>query len=294
MEELEEYARTLEASGDYRVLRRLTQRKSIEIPDEVVTRRGLFVDVETTGLDPSKHEIIELAMVPFSYGLDGKIYSLGEPFQKMRQPLRAIPAEITAITGIDDSMVAGAKIDPQEVAAFAAGSVLIIAHNAEFDRRFLERFSDVFASVAWACSMTQIDWIGEGYQGFKLSYLANDAGFFYERHRATSDCLAAIELLARPLARSGRLALTELLERARRPTWRVWAESAPFDTKDLLKARSYRWNADANGRPRAWYIDVLEAELETELEFLKNEVFRRDVNIPKSRIDAYNRFSERV
>lgn len=292
--ELEYYARVLEASGDYRVLRRLKTRPQLPVPDGIATRRGLFVDVETTGLDPTRHEIIELAMVPFVYGLDGIIYAVEEPFHRLRQPSQPIPMEITALTGIDDAMVANQKIDPSEVMEFADGAVLIIAHNAAFDRRFLERFCKSFTSTAWACSMTQIDWANEGHEGLKLSYLATGAGFFYEGHRASHDCLAALELLAQPLQKSGRLALTELLERARIPTWRIWAENSPFDLKDNLKARGYRWNGDGNGMPRAWYIDVVDEQREPELEYLKNEVYRREIKLPIFRIDAYNRFSERI
>ncbi len=106
--------------------------------------------------------------------------------------------------------------------------------------------------------------------------------------------MAAIELLARPLARSGRLAMMELLERARAPTWRVWAENAPFDMKNVLKARGYRWNGDANGKLRAWYIDVADAHREAEISFLSSEIYRREVALPIFRVDAYSRFSERA
>ncbi|WP_256837860.1 3'-5' exonuclease [Sphingopyxis sp. KK2] len=293
-DDLETYARALEASGEFRILRRLSKREAVPVPEGVATRRGLFVDVETTGLDPSQDEIIELAMVPFIYGLDGEIYEIEAPFHRLRQPSRPIPTEITALTGIDDAMVANAVIDPLEVANFIEEAVLVIAHNAAFDRRFLERFCESFTKVAWACSMTQVDWSSAGHEGLKLSYLASGAGFFYDRHRASHDCLAALELLARPLVESGRPAFAELLERARAPTWRIWAEDAPFDMKDALKSRGYRWNGDPNGKPRAWYVDVAEARRETEFEYLKNEIYGRDVTLPMYRIDAYNRFSDRV
>ncbi|HQR88707.1 MAG TPA: exonuclease domain-containing protein, partial [Caulobacter sp.] len=65
-------ARTLEASGTYRVLRRLSPHVTVAPPSGQLTRQGLVVDVETTGLDAARHEIIELAMVPFTYGLDGQ------------------------------------------------------------------------------------------------------------------------------------------------------------------------------------------------------------------------------
>lgn len=104
---LKAMAELLEKSGDYRVLRKLSQTPVVEASDG-----GLFVDVETTGLDPTSDEIIELAMTPFAYGSDGRITEIGESFEGLREPAIPIPAHITAITGIDDAMVAGQNIDP--------------------------------------------------------------------------------------------------------------------------------------------------------------------------------------
>ena len=73
----------LEETGDYRVLRRLAPQRSSPPPAGVPTRLGLFVDVETTGLDPVRDEIIELALVPFTYGLDGQIFGIGQPFNQL-------------------------------------------------------------------------------------------------------------------------------------------------------------------------------------------------------------------
>lgn len=292
--DLESVAAMLEASGDYRVLRRLTPRPSKNATLAESVRHGLFVDIETTGLDVRRDEIIELAMVPFTYSTVGELYSVGDAFEQLRQPSKPISPEITALTGITDAMVEGRSIDPNEVATFAAPAGLVIAHNAAFDRRFLERFSEVFITKPWACSMSEIDWVGEGYEGTKLAYLAAGAGFFYERHRATHDCLAAIELLARRHPSSGRTGLQQLLERARQPSWRIWAENSPFDFKDVLKTRGYRWNGEGGGGPRAWYIDVPAEQKDAELNFLKVEVYQGEVDLLVRRIDAYDRFSTRV
>lgn len=286
-------AAALEASGQYRVLRKMQPRSRVEDPDGSTTRLGLFVDVETTGLDPTRHEIIELAMVPFTYAVDGRIFEIGEAFHQLRQPSEPIPPEITAITGITDDLVAGRVIDPADVAHFAAPAALVVAHNAAFDRRFMERFCETFTTKPWACSMSQVPWAEEGFEGVKLSYLASGAGFFYDKHRAVHDCLAAVELLSRPLPKSGQRGLAQLLERARRPTWRIWAENAPFDLKDVLKARGYRWNSEHGGAPRAWYIDVEECDREAELAFLHAEIYRREIDLLTRRIDAHDRFSDR-
>ncbi|CUW37151.1 conserved protein of unknown function（contain Ribonuclease H-like domain& len=170
-DEHEVMAAALEATGDYRVLRRLVPRQHITQPDGSKARQGIFLDLETTGLDPVKDEIIEMAMVPFTYSLDGRVFEVQAAFQSLRQPADPIPAEITKLTGITDEMVAGKNIDPDEVAAFMAPAALIIAHNAAFDRKFAERFCPSFSTKPWACSMSQVDWAAEGFEGTKLGYL---------------------------------------------------------------------------------------------------------------------------
>ncbi|ONG55834.1 DNA polymerase III subunit epsilon [Pseudoroseomonas deserti] len=290
---LEAMAEQLAASGDYRVLRRISPRAPVTPPEGVPVRQGIVLDLETTGLDPAQDEIIEFAMLPFTYGLDGTLYSVGEPFNRLRQPSKPIPPAITRLTGLTDAMVAGQVLDPAEVRRFAEPAALVIAHNAGFDRRFAERFSDIFAIKPWACSLTQVDWKAEGFEGSKLGYLAMKLGLFFEGHRAHHDCQATLEILARPLPASGIPALARLLETARRPSFRLWAEGAPFEVKDRLKARGYRWNGDNNGQPRAWWIDLDETALEAEQAFLEAEVYGQTPRVPVKRLTALDRFSER-
>ena len=291
--ELDAMADALVESGNYRIQRRIRPRPKIEAPAGIALKLALFVDVETTGLDHQTDEIIELAIVPFTYGPDGHIYEVKDPFQRFHQPKKPISAEITRLTGITDEMVAGHAIDPTEVEAFAPDAVLVIAHNASFDRRFLEKLAPGFALKAWACSQSQIDWAGEGIEGTRLSYLVAGVGYFYEKHRAVNDCLAAIELLAAPLPVSAVTGLTHLLENARKPTWRIWAENSPFDLKDVLKARGYRWNPDGTPFPKAWFIDVLDGDHDAEICFLQKEIYQREVQLLTRKIDAFNRFSDR-
>jgi DNA polymerase-3 subunit epsilon len=292
---LESMAEALEASGAYRVLRRIAAASS-DAP-RLVPRPGarlaVFLDLETTGLDPRGAEVIELAMTPFLYDQEGRVLTVGASFQAFNEPSAPIPEEVTAITGITDDMVRGARIDPGAVAGFLADAALVIAHNAGFDRVFAEKLDPVFAQKPWACSMSQIDWRAEGLDGRKLDYLAFKSGLFYDGHRAENDCLAAIELLSRPLPRSGRPALLALLERARRPTVQIFAEGAPFDLKEVLKARGYRWNGEANGRPRAWWTEADEGDLETEIAFLEAEIYHRPSEALVRRVSAWERFSDR-
>jgi len=141
--------------------------------------------------------------------------------------------------------------------------------------------------------MSQVDWAAEGFEGTKLGYLLAGFGLFHDGHRATDDCLAAIEILARSMPVSGVPAMGKLLENGRATTCRVWAENSPFDLKDALKTRGYRWSDGSDGRPRSWYIDVTEDQLQTEKDFLVREIYQREIDIPVVRITAADRFSVR-
>jgi DNA polymerase III subunit epsilon len=112
------------------------------------------------------------------------------------------------------------------------------------------------------------------------------AGFFHQAHRAVDDCHALLEILAFELPTTKTPALAVLLERARKKTMRLWAEQSPFDLKDALKRRDYRWSDGSNGRPRSWYVD--------EIAFLRDVIYLRDVEPRLQTLTAFDRFSVRA
>ncbi|MGM4894293.1 3'-5' exonuclease [Tardiphaga sp. 839_C3_N1_4] len=287
-------ADTLARSTDYRVLRRLVPRTEFAPANGLPTRSGILLDVETTGLDQVRDEVIELAMIKFDYLPDGSITRVADIFTAFNEPSRPIPPEITELTGITDEIVAGHRIDPDAVAAFADDAVIVIAHNAGFDRKFSERYWPVFQHKAWGCSATEVDWRKHGFDGSRLGYLLAGAGFFHQAHRAIDDCHALLEILAFELPDLGAPALAVLLERARKKTMRVWAEQSPFDLKDELKRRGYRWSDGSDGRPKSWYIDVEESKEASEIEFLRKTIYMRDVEPRVQALSAMSRFSVRA
>jgi len=286
-------AEALANSGDYRVLRRLVRREAFALSNGQPTKTAVLIDVETTGLDQQKDEIIELGMVKFDYLPDGRIVSLRDTFTSFNEPSVPIPLEVKALTGITDEMVAGHRIDQEAVSSFVDDAVIVIAHNSGFDRKFAERYWPVFERKAWGCSATEIEWRKHGFEGSRLGYLLNGAGFFHQAHRAVDDCHALLEILALELP-TGTTALAALLERARKKTMRVWAEQSPFDLKDSLKRRGYRWSDGSDGRPKSWYVDVDESKLEDEITFLKTEIYLGDVEPRLQTLTAFDRFSIRA
>lgn len=137
--DLENIAKKLEASEDYKVLRRLNIGSHFQPQQGGETFRAIYLDLETTGLNPDLDEIIEIGMVPFTYGTEGQIYSVEAPYSKLREPSEPLSEEVTKVNNITNDMVSGKAIDPNEVFDFVKKAGLIIAHNANFDRVFLEK-----------------------------------------------------------------------------------------------------------------------------------------------------------
>ena len=154
-DELTQMARALENSGEYRILRRLVPRDVFgPRPDSEPIKIGVLLDVETTGLNAKTDEVIELGMVKFAYCPDGRVVRVIDCFGALNETATPIPAEITALTGITNDMVANKQIDAAAVSTFIADANIVIAHNANFDRKFAERHLPQFAHKHWGCSVT--------------------------------------------------------------------------------------------------------------------------------------------
>ena len=286
-------AATLDADDNYRVLRRLQDRPTYNDDDGSEKILGIYLDVECTGLDYTKDSIIELGMIRFEFSREGKIFRILETFDEYEDPGIPIPENITTLTGITDEMVSGKHIDDEAVSKFIAEAGIVIAHNASFDRKFMEKRFPVFEEKSWGCSQREVPWREEDIESAKLEYIAYRSGFFYEGHRADIDCLAGIEILSHPLPKSQKLPLTLLLENARKTTYVVWAVGSPFESKDRLKERGYRWNGGEDGRPKSWYKEVDQVDQAAEVEFLKAEIYQRAVEPKIDKVTAFERYSGR-
>jgi len=291
---LEQMARSLVESGNYRVSSRLELQTEYHPPDDIPKLIAAVVDVETSGTNPDRDKIIELGICLFEYERqNGWIYKVLGSLEWFEDPGSPIPPEITKITGITDEMVAGHRIDERAANDLLDRVVLVIAHNADFDRRFLEKRLPVFAKKHWACSRADIDWKAEGVRSSALEFVAYSLGFFHDGHRALNDCRATVHALAQRLPGTGRLALQALLEKARLPTWRIWARDAAIEKKNVLKARGYSWSPGEFGRPKCWYRDVSDADKAAEVAWLRANVMEPHQGVWALRITARGRYSDR-
>jgi DNA polymerase-3 subunit epsilon len=97
--------------------------------------REIILDTETTGLDPaSGHRIVEIGCVELFNAIP-----TGETFHAYLDPERDIPEEAFRVHGLSAKFLAGKPVFAKIAEDFLSflGDAKIIAHNAEFDMRFI-------------------------------------------------------------------------------------------------------------------------------------------------------------
>jgi len=103
--------------------------------------RFVAFDFETTGLSAATDRVVEIGAVAFRVReRDGQWSQVEEGrYETLVNPGRPIPAEVSAIHGIDDLAVSSApafRDAARDFIPFIDGSILV-AHNAPFDMGFL-------------------------------------------------------------------------------------------------------------------------------------------------------------
>lgn len=289
--EVERARRLLLADGRFRVLERValpTRRVSLG-PTEG-SWIGVCLDTETTGLDPANDAIIELALRRFRFTSTGEIVALDAPFAWLEDPGRPLDPAVSRLTRLSDADLAGRTIDDAAAVELMLSAALVVAHHSRFDRPFVEKRLPAVAGLRWSCSMEEVGWAEAGYEGRALRWLLDQAGFFYEAHRAGDDVDALIELLRHRFS-DGSTVLSHVVAGARRTGWLVRASGAHYDRKDVLRRRGYFWN----GASGEWMREVADELLDDERGWLRLEVYSpghqpRASGPTVDRIDASSRY----
>ena len=179
------------------------------------------LDVETTGLDPARDRVIELACVPFLPDGQGG-FAAGEPWVTLINPQVDIPPKITELTGITALDLQGAP-DPWTAFTELAeriGDKPVVAHNAFFDLAFIRyegfrtatdadpriKFNPPLVDTLALARLLvpQLD-------NHKLNTVAAHLGLRQDRHhRADDDARVCGEIFARLFAKSGADSLAAL------------------------------------------------------------------------------------
>lgn len=264
--EHENAARHLETDDNYRVLRAVPHPFS-SMPNGAPSDAKCIciIDLETSGLDPDRDKVIELALMMVFVDDDGEIVAHFGPLSWKEDPGVPLEPSITMLTGLANQHLTGHQIPDDFVVGMLSRADVLVAHNAPFEIAWLERRYPAIAGKPWACSMRDLPWLELGLDGHAQTSLLMQHGWFSPAHRAAADVWSLFWLLQE--ARTGWLKgppkthLQRLLEAAGRTTISLEARGAPYDAKDRLKARAYRWHA---GPPKFWAkeLDPLAVEHE--------------------------------
>lgn len=225
----------------------------------------LLLDTETTGLDPAKERVIEVAVARY----DIEHATVVESFASL---ITAPDNDAEHINRIPAGFLPGApEARPvwERVQELALRSDVIVAHRVEFDRAFVNaalaalELSTVGLAdadgkaIPWVCSKFDIDWPRQDKPGASLVMLALalDLGVAYA-HRAMAD----VDLVARVFTRVKELGgdLPALIQRGLRPKSKI-ISLAPFEQKDVVKKNGFAWDPDG----KIWWRNMVPEDATT-------------------------------
>ncbi len=159
-----------------------------------MNRKYAIIDIETTGGNPSRDKITEIAIVIH----DGE--QVIDQFESLINPERYIPAGITELTGITQEMVDQAPKFyevARQIVELTQGAVFV-AHNVRFDYGFIKK---EFSRLGYAYTRKQLCTVRmsrKTFPGLRSYSLGNLIHHFNisidQRHRAMGDAKATVQL----------------------------------------------------------------------------------------------------
>ena len=162
---------------------------AVNCKDQTLADSFVVFDIETTGISPYKHQIIEIGAVKVING------AIKDNFSTFVNPHVPIPYDIEKLTGIHDNMVSDAP-DISEILPkfmdFCEGCSLV-AHNAKFDISFIsencKRLGIPFDKT-WLDTIIMARALLKDSSRFGLEAVAHKLKFKFgkdEHHRAVND-----------------------------------------------------------------------------------------------------------
>ena len=165
-----------------------------DLEEKTFDGRYVVFDLETTGLEPAKDEIIEIGACKI---INGRIEEVFSTFVK---PSRHIPKEITELTGIDDSMVKDAPTINYVLPDFYkfCYNATLVAHNISFDISFIYNIAKKLAYNFDNPLMDTIEMARKklpGLKNYKLGTIVDKLNIVLDNaHRAINDATATAKV----------------------------------------------------------------------------------------------------
>ncbi|HEX3030986.1 MAG TPA: PolC-type DNA polymerase III, partial [Bacillota bacterium] len=182
-------------------------------PGELDHLEYVVFDLETTGLSPLSHEIIEIGAVKIKGG------EITDRFSTFVKPTQRIPAEIVKLTSITQDMVKDAPEIKQVLRQFLqfAGQNVLVAHNASFDAGFLRTILQKQLNLPLTNPIMDTLGLARGLmpelKNHRLNTLAQALEVKLEsHHRAVNDAEATAEIFLKLLTKLKGAEITALAD----------------------------------------------------------------------------------
>ena len=210
----------------------------------------LGLDVETTGLNHETDYITEIGCVLYDVEKKAPMV-IGNWLLEVPETVEITPL-ITKLTGIDRPMLNTYGVDPvlvlTELKAMIAMADCYMAHNAQFDKGFIEDFTGEESTIPWICSKANLP--HEEVLGRKVSSKSLEAlsGYYSVvnafAHRALFDVLTMLKIAEQH-------DLYEALKYAQEESLTFFA-MVSYEDKDKAKEMGFSWC----GKRRRWYMEI--------------------------------------
>ena len=156
----------------------------------------ITIDIETTGLDPEKDEILEIAAIKYIENNEAEIFSR---VVKVQNPLTK---EISELTGITDDFLLKNGMDIETALKDFwnfVGRAKLVGYNISFDMSFLRNASIEHKIKMQANKCIDVLQLArrkvKDTKNYKMSTVASELGIeMAQKHRAESDCRLAFEI----------------------------------------------------------------------------------------------------
>lgn len=209
--------------------------------------RILIVDTETTGLDPSTGKLVEIGAVLFDVrrrAVLSQVSTLLPVDENPVERINRIAADTAQATPIE--VIQQAR---ELVRALASHANAFVAHNADFDSKWLPGLGD----KPWICTMDDVRWpkvsrARQSVVGLALDYEVP----VWAAHRALTDCTYLVQVMQREPE------LERLLAQALEPK-QVYVAMVSYEDREVARAAGFQWNQLV---PKAWARRLTVAEAE--------------------------------
>lgn len=155
------------------------------------------IDIEATGFDPLKEEILEIGFAFFKVGNEG--LHVTEEWSQVFKPTKPVPNRILGLTGISEVEIDAAPrlSDYKEQIQAKIGNAVLVGHSVGVDVRYLEA-NGFKLSGKYVDTLELVQFILPTHQSYNLENLMQFFGIDHgNAHRALADAKASIKLLER-------------------------------------------------------------------------------------------------